>query len=86
MEQRTILNTIRDFYVNLFSSQDNYTHNCEIEKVFEEFSKYNKNFKIDDTTLGKYLSVTEVSQALKSMKNNKTPGTDGISVDFFESF
>ena len=40
-------------------------------------SGYNKNFEIDDKTFGKYLSVTELSQALKSMKNNKTPGIDG---------
>ena len=36
--------------------------------------------------LGKYLSDTEVIHAVKSMKNNKTPGIDGISADFLKVF
>ena len=36
--------------------------------------------------LGNILDVEEVSEALKSMKNNKTPGIDGIPADFLKVF
>ena len=36
--------------------------------------------------LGNLLDVKEVSEALISMKNNKTPGIDGIPADFLKVF
>ena len=36
--------------------------------------------------LGNILDVEEVIEALKSMKNNKTPGIDGIPADFLKVF
>ena len=32
------------------------------------------------------LTVQEVSTALKNMKNNKSPGTDGFNVEFYIFF
>ena len=40
-----------------------------------------KNVSIDQKC-----ETSEVTQALKLMKNNKTPGIDGISVDFLKVF
>ena len=37
-------------------------------------------------SIGQKLETSEVTQALKVMKNNKTPGIDGISVDFLKVF
>ena len=37
-------------------------------------------------SIGQKLETSEVTQALKAMKNNKTPGIDGISVDFLKVF
>ena len=37
-------------------------------------------------SIGQKLETSEVTQALKVMKNNKTPGIDGISVNFLEVF
>ena len=51
-----------------------------------EFSLKDVSPKVSDMNLGNILDVEEVSEALKSMKNNKTPGIDGIPVDFLKSF
>ena len=32
------------------------------------------------------LTLSELSIALQNMKNNKSPGTDGFSSEFFKSF
>ena len=37
-------------------------------------------------SVGHKLASHEVTQALKQMKNNKTPGTEGISADFLKVF
>ena len=37
-------------------------------------------------TLNGDLTLQEVSTALKNMKNNKSPGTDGFSVEFYKFF
>ena len=39
-----------------------------------------------NVSIGQKLETSEVTQALKVMKNNKTPGIDGISVDFLKVF
>ena len=36
--------------------------------------------------LGNILDVEDMREALKSMKNNKTPGIDGIPADFLKVF
>lgn len=39
-----------------------------------------------DIRINKLLSMEELERALKSMENGKTPGIDGISIDFYKVF
>ena len=46
-----------------------------------------KNFPEDTVhDLEKWLSVEELSVALKQMKKNKSPGIDGLTVEFYLTF
>ena len=40
----------------------------------------------NDPDLGKVITVKELANVLKKMKNGKSPGIDGISVDFLKVF
>ena len=81
--QKIILNSIREFYSNLFRDRKNNLKgedlNTQLGSIFQnkdQFSKVNTSF-------GGLLTVTEVSEALKNLKNNKTPGIDGLSAEVF---
>ena len=77
-DQKEILKEITDYYTNLFKNKDN-----ELEKVdFTVLLKDAMMPKIDEADLGKPL----IENVLKKMKNNKTPGIDGISCEFLKVF
>ena len=38
------------------------------------------------TDIGVEINISELSTALKNIKNNKTPGIDGIPADFLKVF
>ena len=74
-----ILNTQREFYEELYTSDPNisFSLNDEVEnKIVEESSGADeRNF-----------TVAELSTALKSMKNGSCPGGDGIPTEAYKCF
>ena len=42
--------------------------------------------KVSDSSLENTINVDELGEVLKSMKNNKSPGIDGITADFLKVF
>ena len=42
--------------------------------------------KVSDSSLENTINVDELGKVLKSMKNNKSPGIDGITADFLKVF
>ena len=84
-DQKEILTSIKDYYQNLFQNKD--TKLCETN--FKEMYFYNNatilNEK-DAQELEGPLLITELSNALKVMKNGKTPGIDGFPPEFFKVF
>ena len=81
-EQKSILKEVENFYKKLFQNKDDFfpktsplsTLHLPIEK------------KVKDQNLGKEISVKELGEALKNMKNNKSPGIDGFPADFLKVF
>ena len=67
---------VKNFYKNLFSQ----TKNGSEPQLDETLKKLNTvKFSEDETrSLEKELSIEEISQALKQMKNGKSPGIDGF--------
>ena len=48
--------------------------------------KKEKDLRICDRNLGDPITVNEIGQVLKRMKNNKSPGIDGFTSEFFKVF
>ena len=78
---REILKMQKEFYENLYSSN-------ERSDYFDDFFLNNlpKLSKANAELTEKPLSPEEITIALKKMKLGKTPGTDGLSVDFYIFF
>ncbi len=51
--------------------------------------EFNFNSVVDQNVLAemnKEFSINDLTRALKSMKNNKSPGVDGLPKEFYEKF
>ena len=78
--QIKILNPIRNYYVNLFDEKGSMDVNSF------EILKNVWDIKICDSNLGDSITVKEIGQVLKRMKNNKCAGIDDFTSDFFKAF
>ena len=83
-EQNETNNNIFWFYQTVFSKQTNFKQN--------ELMKYLEKINLPLLSNGQKLlcdaiiTEKEIYDALKSMENNKTPGNDGLSKEFYEVF
>ena len=73
-----------EFYTDLFSSR-----NVNI-KQHTRYSHFLKNIPtLTDTVrlkINKSLNITELEEAIRTSKNNKAPGPNGFSNEFFKLF
>lgn len=79
-----IVNETKNFYENLYLSRDDSLCNVDTEK----FKNVIDNKLTDDEALQLEGEITlqELAECLRKMKNNKSPGSDGFSVEFFKFF
>ena len=73
---------VKDFYSNLFENKD---QNFE-EQKFEKLLNLEKIRKISVSDLGKKITVSELGNGLDKIKNDKSPGIDGFTAEFFKVF
>ena len=82
---KEILNEIQFFYANLYDKKVDHSD----EDLMETFlSKVDNNTLTDEQrdTLDKKLTISECFAALKTFQKNKTPGNDGLAVEFYFAF
>ena len=84
-DQKEILCTVRDFYKNLYSDKEGDIIDIDLSEHInlESIPKLDK--KTSDG-LENPITESEVLKVLKQMKNNKTPGSDGFTVEFYKFF
>ncbi|WP_419629518.1 hypothetical protein, partial [Thiolapillus sp.] len=71
----------KTFYERLYS--DRQVEECEISDLVGDIPTLTLQEK---TSLEGKITLDEASAALKNMKNNKSPGSDGFTVEFFKFF
>ena len=77
-DQKKILLEQSKFYKKLYTSDKSV-----------KFEYTNVNDKLDESeclNTNIPISLKELNEALKNMKNNKTPGCDGLPVEFYKLF
>ena len=79
--QREIITEIQSFYKNLYNKRQ---QNNSKFNFFDE--SINKLSNIDRTKCDGLITESECLNALKCMKNQKSPGSDGITVEFYKIF
>lgn len=83
--QKEILHETSKYYENLYSCRDNTLNNIDLN-IYMQNSNMPKLNEEESAQLEGILTHEEAGQTLKNMKNNKSPGTSGFTVDFFKVF
>ena len=78
-EVEDIIKEVKTFYERLYS--DRHVEECEISDLVGDIPTLTLQEK---TSLEGKITLDEASAALKNMKNNKSPGSDGFTVEFFK--
>ena len=83
-EQGEILNTIKDYYEKLYTSKKTdeisskkYIFDTKLDKILNDEEKLDCDGEVTDT---------ECSEAIGNRKLNKSPGLDGLTVEFYRTF
>ena len=83
--QKEILNETKNYYKDLFTSKENILIDVVLNDYMQNMQIPTLNYEESSEIEGK-LTLKEAGQTLKNMKNNKSPGTSGFSVEFFKTF
>ena len=84
-ERKDIQNEIFKFYKGLYSNKDNDDFLQNADSYFNDI-QYNKLNNLQSQTLEGYITYEEAGVTLKNMKNDKSPGSDGFTTNFFKMF
>ena len=80
-DKQKMIDETRQFYEQLYKKRD--LINKPIEGLVKSLPKLEED---EARTIEGLITLKEASSALKNMKNGKSPGTDGMTVDFFKVF
>ena len=76
---KEILNEQKEFYEELY--REDKTVNFEIENSFNVKLSQETRDSLEDT-----FSIADISKSIEELKTEKTPGLDGIPVEFYRKF
>ena len=76
-----ILLELRNFYKNLYALNKKQENNGNLQNLITPMLSEQMRDNLE-----KEIEEKEISLAVKSMKNNKSPGLDGFPIDFFKYF
>ena len=82
-EQKAIIKEVFNFYSKLYAKKEVKEINLDILLDYSDILKF--SFKMSSLLEGP-LCIDEVYTMLKHMKNNKSPGQDGFTVEFYRFF
>ena len=84
-KQDEILKEVENFYKKLYSYQE-LEENINIEECLRKVETHIISTEEEKIKLEVEITGDEITFVLNNMKNNKSPGTDGFSSEFLNSF
>lgn len=84
--EETVLLETSKFYKNLYSSQINHTEHSELSGQFLGNHLLKKLSEEQKQSCEGNITTIEIKNILKDMKHDKTPGIDGIPIEFYKFF
>ena len=85
VDQNEILQEIKSFYKNLYSSRDDTLIDVNLEELLSSFNVPKLSNQEAEALEGE-ITYKEATETLRNMKNEKSPGSDGFTAEFFKVF
>ena len=85
-DQDKILEEAKLFYKTSYSNKDSQLMDIDLEQEMSQFSSVPKLSINESQALDGLITYEQATVSLKTMSNNKSPGTDGFGADFFKMF
>ena len=82
--QDKIMGEVFSFYEGLYSKQENVVDGLNLDLLNSLTCKQLTDGQSKE--IGGSITMTELSEPLDNMKNGKSPGPDGFTVEFFKCF
>ena len=83
-DQKKILKEVENYYKTLYSNKDNCLEDIDLSEL--PLGEINTLSEDISQSLEGPLTRTEILNALKKMKNDKSPGSDGFTAEFLKFF
>ena len=84
LNDEEILKEASKFYANLYTTK--LSQNYQVDKYFRKMVKPRLLTPKERELCEGKISIAECMQALKKMKKNKSPGIDGLPMEFYQQF
>ena len=81
-DQHEILNETKIFYEDLYASKDSQLVDIDLFELFRNIDTKKLN-KDESDSIESPISYPEAASVLRAMSNNRSPGSDGFSAEFF---
>jgi hypothetical protein len=78
-----IQEVIRDYFENLYSNK--FENLKEMDRFLDTYHHPKLNQE-DINHMNRYITQNEIEAAIKSLPKKKSPGPDGFSAEFYETF
>lgn len=75
-----IINAFQQYYTQLFTAEETN------EEIQNNFLKFTKQLSEEKETLHMDITLADIPHLLITMQKNKTPGPDGLTVEFYQHF
>ena len=83
--QSQILDTIKVFYQTLYTNKDDNLEDIDLENLFKNF-EVQRLKETDMEMLDSEIQIQELGSAVRNFKNDKSPGPDGFTAEFYKFF
>ena len=84
-DQSEILNETKNFYEQLYTCKESQITDVNLHDLLQNIEVNTLNADDSEAIEGP-IRYEEAAQVLKAMSNNRSPGSDGFSAEFFKIF
>jgi hypothetical protein len=82
--QKDILEEVKQFYEGLYTERQ--VRDVNLDELLKDAHDIPKVSDFENNFMESNVSLGEAKEVLKNMKNNKSPGPDGFTVEFYKFF
>ena len=85
-DSKEICKEVKNFYQSLYSSRDNQLIDVDLDQLLNRDTPKISDADKERMEMQNAVTMEEADKVLNNMKNDKSPGSNGFSVNFFKFF